>query len=178
CSAMLIVVNQYTDAPGSIYPLTLALIGAAAGFIVWNFPRAKIFMGDAGSGFLGITIGLMILHIAKADTHFFIAELCLLGVFIVDATTTLLRRLVAGKKVYEAHASHGYQILARKYGSHVPVTSLAIAVNLLWLFPFAFFIASGKIDGVVGLLIAWFPLLVVALKCGAGVKDKESNVNA
>jgi Fuc2NAc and GlcNAc transferase len=63
----------------------------------------------------------MILHIAKVDSHFFIAELCLLGVFIVDATTTLLRR-VAGKKVYEAHASHGYQILARKYGSHVPVT--------------------------------------------------------
>ncbi len=53
CSAMLIVVNQYTDALGSIYPLTLALIGAAAGFIVWNFPRAKIFMGDAGSGFRG-----------------------------------------------------------------------------------------------------------------------------
>lgn len=178
CSAMLIAVNQYTDAPGSIFPITLALIGAAAGFIVWNFPKAKIFMGDAGSGFLGITIGLMILHIAKVDSHFFIAELCLLGVFIVDATTTLMRRLVAGKKVYEAHASHGYQILARKYGSHVPVTSLAIAVNLLWLFPIAFFIASGKIDGLVGLLIAWFPLLVVALICGAGVKDKESNVNA
>ncbi len=87
----------------------------------------------------------MILHIAKADTHFFIAELCLLGVFIVDATTTLLRRLVAGKKVYEAHASHGYQILARKYGSHVPVTSLAIAVNLLWLFPFAFLLPQAKL---------------------------------
>ncbi|RXW26712.1 glycosyltransferase family 4 protein [Enterobacter ludwigii] len=178
CSAVLIVVNQYTDAPESIYPLTLALIGAAAGFIVWNFPIAKIFMGDAGSGFLGITIGLMILHIAKVDTHFFIAELCLLGVFIVDATTTLLRRVVAGKKVYEAHASHGYQILARKYGSHVPVTMMAIAVNLLWLFPIAFFIASAKIDGVVGLIVAWLPLFAVALKCGAGVKDKESNVNA
>ncbi|HAS1732197.1 TPA: glycosyltransferase family 4 protein [Enterobacter cloacae] len=178
CSVVLIVVNQYTDVPGSIYPLTLALIGAAAGFIVWNFPVAKIFMGDAGSGFLGITIGLMILHIAKIDTHFFIAELCLLGVFIVDATTTLLRRVVAGKKVYEAHASHGYQILARKYGTHVPVTMMAIAVNLLWLFPIAFLIASTKIDGVVGLIIAWLPLLAVALKCGAGVKDKESNVNA
>ena len=178
CSAMLIVVNQYTDAPGSIFPLTLALIGAAAGFIVWNFPKAKIFMGDAGSGFLGISIGLMILHIAKANTHFFIAELCLLGIFIVDATTTLMRRLVAGKKVYEAHASHGYQILARKYGSHVPVTMMAIVVNLLWLFPIAFLIASAKIDGVVGLIIAWLPLLAVALKCGAGVKDKESNVNA
>lgn len=178
CSAMLVVINQQTGAPESIYPLTLALIGAAAGFLVWNFPVAKIFMGDAGSGFLGITIGLMILHIAKADSHFFIAELCLLGVFIVDATTTLLRRLVAGKKVYEAHASHGYQILARKYGSHVPVTLMAIALNLLWLFPIAYLIASAKVDGVVGLIVAWLPLVVIALKCGAGVKDKESNVNA
>jgi len=178
CSAMLIVVNQYTDAPGSIFPLTLALIGAAAGFIVWNFPKANIFMGAAGSGFLGRSIGRMILQIAKANSHFFIAELCLLGIFIVDATTTLMRRLVAGKKVYEAHASHGYQILARKYGSHVPVTMMAIVVNLLWLFPIAFLIASAKIDGVVGLIIAWLPLLAVALKCGAGVKDKESNVNA
>lgn len=177
-SAMLMVVNQYTLAPGSIYPLTLALVGAAAGFIVWNFPAAKIFMGDAGSGFLGITIGLMILHIAKVDSHFFIAELCLLGVFIVDATTTLLRRVVAGKKVYEAHASHGYQILARKYGSHVPVTLMAIAVNLLWLLPIAYLIAAAKIDGIVGLIIAWLPLFFVAFKCGAGVKDKESNVNA
>ncbi|HHA2074066.1 TPA: glycosyltransferase family 4 protein, partial [Enterobacter ludwigii] len=92
CSAILVVVNHFTDAPGSIYPLMLALIGAAGGFIVWNFPVAKIFMGDAGSGFLGITIGLMILHIAKVDSHFFIAELSLLGIFIVDATTTLLRR--------------------------------------------------------------------------------------
>lgn len=177
CSAILVVVNHFTDAPGSIYPLMLALIGAAGGFIVWNFPVAKIFMGDAGSGFLGITIGLMILHIAKVDSQFFIAELSLLGIFIVDATTTLLRRVVAGKKVYEAHASHSYQILARKYGSHVPVTLMAIAVNLLWLFPIAMLIASAKIDGVVGLVIAWFPLLIVALKCGAGVRDKESNVN-
>jgi Fuc2NAc and GlcNAc transferase len=44
--------------------------------------------------------------------------------------------------------------------------------------PDCLFIASAKIDGVVGLIIAWFPLFVVALKCGAGVKDKESNVNA
>lgn len=178
CSAVLMVINQYSAVPGSIYPLALALAGAAAGFLVWNFPVAKIFMGDAGSGFLGIVIGLMILHIAKVDSHFFIAELCLLGVFIVDATTTLLRRVVAGKKVYEAHASHGYQILARKFGSHIPVTLLAIAVNLLWLFPLALLIASARIDGLVGLIIAWVPLLFVALKCGAGVKEKESNADA
>lgn len=178
CSAVLMTINQYSTLPGSTYLVALALAGAAAGFIVWNFPVARIFMGDAGSGFLGITIGLMILHIAKLDTRYFIAELCLLGVFIVDSTLTLLRRLVAGKKVYEAHASHCYQILARKYASHVPVTLGAIAVNLLWLFPIAYLIASAKIDGVVGLIVAWCPLIIIALKSGAGVKDKASNANA
>lgn len=174
-SAILLFINHYADSPGNLYPLTLALVGAAAGFLVWNFPVAKIFMGDAGSGFLGIIIGLIILHIAKVDSHFFFAELCLMGVFIVDATTTLSRRLMSGKKVYEAHASHSYQILARKFGSHVPVTLMAIAVNIVWLLPIACFIASAKIDGVVGLVIAWLPLLYVAVKFGAGVKDKESN---
>jgi Fuc2NAc and GlcNAc transferase len=154
--------------------IALALAGAAAGFIVWNFPVARIFMGDAGSGFLGITIGLMILYFAKQDSHVLIAELCLLGIFIVDATTTLLRRLLAGKKVYEAHASHCYQILARKYKSHVPVTLAAIAINIVWLFPIAYLIISAKIDGIVGIIIAWLPLIFIAFKCGAGVKDKEN----
>jgi Fuc2NAc and GlcNAc transferase len=177
-STVLVVFNQYAAAPDSIYTIVLALMGAAAGFIVWNFPVARIFMGDAGSGFLGIIIGLMILHIAKLNPHFFIAELCLLGVFIVDSTITLLRRLFAGKKVYEAHASHCYQILARKYGSHVPVTLSAIVINVFWLFPIAYLIASAKIDGLLGLIIAWSPLIILAFRYGAGVKDRERNVNA
>ncbi|HEY3589779.1 MAG TPA: glycosyltransferase family 4 protein [Buttiauxella sp.] len=151
----------------------LSLLGCAAlGFIFWNFPKAKIFMGDAGSGFLGITIGLIVLHVSLLDSKLFLAEVCLLGVFIVDATTTLLRRLIAGKKVYEAHASHTYQILARKYGSHKPVTMGAFIINIVWLFPIALLISSGRITGVVGVVIAWIPLLIVAYRSGAGVKDK------
>lgn len=171
CSFALI---HFTPVQDDIPMLTLALAGAATGFIIWNFPVARIFMGDAGSGFLGITIGLMILHFAKVNSDVFIAELCLLGVFIVDATTTLLQRLLAGKKVYEAHASHCYQILARKYKSHIPVTLGAIAINILWLLPIAYLIITEKIDGVVGLVIAWLPLIFVTFKCGAGVKDKEN----
>ncbi|TNV18964.1 glycosyltransferase family 4 protein [Buttiauxella sp. B2] len=151
----------------------LSLLGCAAlGFIFWNFPKAKIFMGDAGSGFLGITIGLIVLHVSLLDSKLFLAEICLLGVFIVDATTTLLRRLIAGKKVYEAHASHTYQILARKYGSHKPVTIGAFIINVVWLFPIALLISSGKVTGVVGVIIAWLPLLIAAYRSGAGVKDK------
>ncbi|MBE3178146.1 glycosyltransferase family 4 protein [Enterobacter cloacae complex sp. P3B] len=174
CSVVIITLSQNAGSPDAMTMIALALAGAAAGFIVWNFPVARIFMGDAGSGFLGISIGLMILYFAKLDSHVLFAELCLLGIFIVDATTTLLRRLLAGKKVYEAHASHCYQILARKYKSHVPVTLAAIAINIVWLFPIAYLIVSAKIDGIVGIIIAWLPLIFIAFKCGAGVKDKEN----
>ena len=148
---------------------------AALGFIFWNFPKAKIFMGDAGSGFLGIIIGLIVLHVSLMDSKLFLAEICLLGVFIVDATTTLLRRLIGGKKVYEAHASHTYQILSRKYGSHKPVTIGTFVINIVWLLPIALLISSGMVTGVVGVLIAWLPLVVTAYRSGSGIQDKVSS---
>ncbi|MGV8925497.1 MAG: MraY family glycosyltransferase [Ewingella sp.] len=154
----------------------LVLLGCAAlGFVFWNFPKAKIFMGDAGSGFLGIIVGLIVLHVATLSSGLFMAEICLLGLFIVDATVTLLRRLIAGKKVYEAHASHTYQILARKYGSHIPVTLCALLINIVWLTPLSLLIAKGVVTGVIGVFIAWLPLLALAFFCGAGVKDKANS---
>src|SRR5207253_4103825 len=86
----------------------LILAGAVAGFLCWNFPPAKIFMGDAGSGFLGIVLGGLVLHAAWEKPELLWSWLILLGVFIVDATWTLVRRLVRGDKVYQAHRSHGY----------------------------------------------------------------------
>ncbi|MEW7314338.1 glycosyltransferase family 4 protein [Buttiauxella gaviniae] len=172
-ASCVIIVFAVPNAMETTQVAILPLLGCAAlGFIVWNFPKAKIFMGDAGSGFLGITIGLIVLHVSLLDSKLFLAEICLLGVFIVDATTTLLRRLIAGKKIYEAHASHTYQIFARKYGSHKPVTTGAFIINLVWLFPIALLISSGKVTGVVGVFIAWLPLLITAYRSGAGVKDK------
>ncbi len=170
----LVVVFSTPNSIESSQLATLLLLGCAAlGFIFWNFPSAKIFMGDAGSGFLGIIIGLLVLHISLLDSKLFLAEICLLGIFIVDATITLLRRLIGGKKVYEAHASHTYQIFARKFRSHKPVTVGAFIINALWLLPFALLIATGKVTGVVGVLIAWIPLIATAYYYGAGVKDKE-----
>lgn len=173
-SSGVLIVSCVPNATETSQMAILALLGCAAlGFILWNFPQAKIFMGDAGSGFLGITIGLIVLHVSLLDSRLFLAEICLLGVFIVDATVTLLRRLIGGKKVYEAHASHGYQILARRFGSHKPVTIGALIVNVVWLLPLAMLIATGGITGVIGVAIAWLPLIVLALRVGAGVKDKD-----
>ncbi|MCC8365025.1 glycosyltransferase family 4 protein [Xenorhabdus sp. PB61.4] len=150
----------------------LILAGASLGFLVWNFPAARIFMGDAGSGFLGIVIGLLLLIASQADHRLFFAELILLGVFVIDSTVTLLRRVAHRHKPFEAHASHCYQILSRHYQSHTKVTTGVIAINVLWLTPLSFAAAASYLDGVLALIIAWVPLIVLAWKYGAGVKDK------
>ncbi|OPB08369.1 MraY family glycosyltransferase [Pseudomonas synxantha] len=150
-------------------PIYLAL--ATAGFFYWNFPKARIFMGDAGSGFLGITLAIISLKAASFSSTLLWVWLILLGVFIVDATFTLMRRLLRGEKVYEAHRSHAYQYASRRFNAHVPVTLCVILINLVWLAPIAWLVAFDRIDGVVGMLIAYVPLVVVALKFKAGVKE-------
>lgn len=61
----------------------------------------------------------------------------------MDATVTLMRRLLRGDKVYEAHRSHGYQFASRLYGKHLPVTLAVLVINLVWLLPLACLAALG-----------------------------------
>lgn len=150
-------------------PIYLAL--ATAGFFYWNFPKARIFMGDAGSGFLGITLAIISLKAVSFSSTLLWVWLILLGVFIVDATFTLLRRLVRGEKVYEAHRSHAYQYASRTFNAHIPVTLCVILINLVWLAPIAWLVAFDRVDGAVGMLIAYVPLVTLALKFKAGVKE-------
>lgn len=148
--------------------LPLLLAAASAGFLVWNFPQAKIFMGDAGSGFLGLTLGVLSIGAGWAGPELFWGWVILLGSFIVDATITLLQRALRGEKVYEAHCSHAYQHAAKKYGSHVPITLAYGAINVLWLLPVAALVAAGLLDGAVGVIIAYLPLAVGAVWFEAG----------
>jgi Fuc2NAc and GlcNAc transferase len=145
---------------------------AVAGFLVWNFPPAKIFMGDAGSGFLGLMLGALALYSAHIAPQMLWVWLILLGVFIVDATYTLIRRLLLGDKVYEAHRSHAYQYATRKYGRHLPVTLAVLAINLFWLAPWAVAVAFGAVDGAVALLCAYVPLLWLAWYFHAGETEQ------
>lgn len=162
------------DASMALLPLLLA--AAVFGFLCWNFPPAKIFMGDAGSGFLGLTLGVLSLHAAWSNPDFLWAWLILLGVFIVDATFTLCRRLVRGDRVYEAHRTHAYQYASRKHGSHRKVTLAVLGINILWLTPLAFAVAAGTLNGLLGLLMAYIPLLALALKYKAGSVEPVDSV--
>ena len=149
-----------------VAPLLLAV--AVAGFLFWNFPPARIFMGDAGSGFLGITLGVLSLQASWIAPQLLWSWLILLGVFIVDATWTLFRRLLRGDKVYEAHRSHAYQHASQQFGQHLSVTLGVAALNLLWLLPIAVWVGVGEGDGALGVLLAYAPLIGLAIKYRAG----------
>ena len=155
------------------FGLPLVLGCAVVGFLFWNFPPARIFMGDAGSGFLGITLGILSLQSAWLTPDLFWSWLILLGVFIVDATVTLLRRLLRGDRIYEAHRSHAYQYASRYFGRHLPVTVAVGAVNLLWLLPVALWVGIGGLDGLAGTLMAYSPLIWLAIKFNAGQAEQD-----
>ncbi|HJV25104.1 MAG TPA: glycosyltransferase family 4 protein [Aromatoleum sp.] len=149
----------------------LMLAGAVTGFLCWNFPPAKIFMGDAGSGFLGIVLGVLSLEAGWMAPELFWSWVILLGIFVTDATLTLLRRLLRGDKVYEAHRSHAYQYASRHFGRHLPVTLAVGAINVIWLLPIALGVGVGWLDGTVGMVVAYVPLVALAIRFHAGALE-------
>ncbi|MEO4046292.1 glycosyltransferase family 4 protein [Pseudomonas sp. CAU 1711] len=150
----------------AVLPAILAL--AAGGFLFWNFPPAKIFMGDSGSGFLGLTLGLISVQMAWLEPRLLWSWLIMLGVFLVDASVTLMRRFMRGERVYQAHRSHAYQHAARRFGRHLPVSLGVAAINLGWLMPLAIWVVWG---GAIWLAVplAYAPLVCLVLRYRAGL---------
>lgn len=151
------------------YVLTLLLLLVAVlGFLVWNWPPAKIFMGDGGSGYLGYIFALFAIS-TTIDSHMTLwAWIILLGVFIVDASFTLLRRIIDGKRWYEAHRSHAYQHAALRWNSHSKITLSVFFINIVWLFPLAW-LATLKPEWGAALTIgAYIPLLTLVFYLRAG----------
>ena len=149
------------------------LIGSVTGFLIWNLPRARIFLGDSGSGFLGIVSGIFSIQAASVDPELFWCWIILLGTFIVDASVTLLRRVLRAEELYKAHRSHAYQYASRKFRSHLVVSLMYGMINLIWLLPIAYTVSKGWLDGLFGVLIAYVPLIWLAVKFKAGAKELQ-----
>ena len=141
---------------------------ACAGFLLWNWPPAKIFMGDVGSGYVGYVVAVLALSAARESPPALAAWFLLGGAFFVDATVTLLRRLYRRDPVLTAHRTHAYQWLARRWGSHLRVTLAFWLVNVGWLLPWAWAVLAGKAGAAWVLLAALLPLCLVAVLAGAG----------
>lgn len=160
---------QYQIEPSPGLPLVLAtLCAACAGFLLWNWPPARIFMGDVGSGYLGFMIAGLAVAGVKQNSASLWMWMILTSAFFVDATTTLVRRSLRGERVYEAHRTHAYQWLARKWGSHRNVTLALAAVNAFWLFPAAYLAARNPSAAGPIALVAYVPVVFGVLVAGAG----------
>jgi len=143
------------------------------GFLVWNWPPAKIFMGDVGSGFLGFAFAVLIFTSAWTDFTLLWPWLILLAAFIGDATYTLAVRILTRQRFFEAHRLHTFQKLGLKWGSHLKVTSAFWIVNVVWLLPLAYFATQNRQLGPLLTAIAYAPLLIIASLTGAGLREKE-----
>ena len=120
-------------APGAAGVPALVFAAAAAGFLRYNAPPARIFMGDAGSGFCGFIAGVLVLHQAQATGTSPLLWLIPLSLFFCDATVTLITRVLRGQRASQAHRSHAYQRLARRAGRHLPVSAGYFAATLVML---------------------------------------------
>lgn len=147
----------------------LILMFAVAGFLVWNWPPAKIFMGDVGSGFLGFIIGVLAIMSVKHGSLNIWVWVILAGVFVTDAAVTMFRRMFRGARWYEAHCSHAYQHAFRRFRSHGKVTGAMTCINVFWLFPLAVAAWRWPAIGLFGALMAYVPLIWLTFKFEAGL---------
>jgi Fuc2NAc and GlcNAc transferase len=145
-----------------------ALGMASLGFLVWNWPPARIFLGDVGSGFLGFMLAALALLVSHRISMTVYVWPILGGVFLVDASVTLIRRMLRGDRWYEAHRAHAYQHLAMDWGGHFPVTLFVCAVNVCWLLPWAWYAATHPRDAILSSAAALLPLVPGAIWAGAG----------
>lgn len=160
CLGIVFLVSFVGVGPGSpIAPIAVVLAASVCGFLILNWHPAKIFLGDVGSVSLGFVLGWLLLSLAAAG--YWAAALILPMYYLTDATVTLLRRLLRGEKIWQAHREHYYQYAVHNGKSHSEVAAaIAIANGLLmilallsvngweyWLLVAAF--------GVVAFLVFW-----------------------
>jgi len=112
---------------GSVLPLFLS--AATAGFLLRNWQPAKIFMGDVGSTLLGFTIAVFSIFFQNTCHSSVIIWLMLTSLFWFDASVTLLRRIINGEKISEAHKKHAYQRIVQSGFSHQQTVLSAIFIN-------------------------------------------------
>lgn len=159
----------------------LCVAAAALGFLLLNWPPAKIFMGDVGSTWLAFMVFALALLSVQADWLSYAVWLVLAAVFVADASVTLLTRILRGERWYEAHRSHAYQRLSRRWQGdrktgHRSVTLLVAGVNGLWLAPLAWACVLWPAWSVALVLAAYLPIVLAVLLLGAGRPEPCSPV--
>jgi len=163
CAALL----SWLSGHGGHYALFCLLLAAAhSGFLFWNCPPARLFMGDAGSVPSGFLLASLALLGAVQGQLNPLCWLVLLAAFITDATWTLVWRMGTGQSFMQPHRQHAYQRLSRHWGSHRRVDMLLLVLNALWLLPLASAVQLWPDSDLFVVILAYVPLLFGMVKIG------------
>ena len=167
------ILHQSLEAESVVTGIYLIISAGVIGFLLLNFPPAKIFMGDAGSGFLGFTIGAFTFYSLGLGWPHFWAWVILSAVFVGDATYTIFKRIRNKEDITKPHRSHAYQIASRKFNSHKKVTLSVLIINVFYLLPVAYMTLHGKVNLLVGIALGYLPILAIVYAINAIGKDSE-----
>ncbi len=166
CAAAAAAVLLLTGGSRQLVFVAALLAASALSFLVWNLPPARVFMGDAGSIFLGYSFAALLLTTVAAGQITPWTWIAILAYYVADTTTTTLCRLVLVDRWYGVHRSHAYQNLARIHRSHAKVTVWVAAYQLGWAFPLAFWSALQPRWSVAAAALAVAPAVLWTLRFG------------
>jgi Fuc2NAc and GlcNAc transferase len=110
--------------------VSVVIAAGSGGFLLWNWSPAKIFMGDVGSAVLGYVFATLAIASENSEKLFIWQWMLLLGVFVIDATVTLVRRALHGDRVYQPHKRHAYQRAVQAGWTHARVSGTIVLINL------------------------------------------------
>ena len=158
-SFFFLVFAHYGEAGWAVTNLFIA--AASMGFLVYNWPPARVFMGDSGSAFLGAFYGMQSVVAALSTPVPFPVLVLPFANFILDTTFTLFRRLIRREKWYQAHRSHIYQRMTGLGMTHGKVTSIELLVVVASCAAAALFIPAGP-----AVRIALMASVIAVIACG------------
>lgn len=143
----------------------LVLIFSVLGFLVWNWHKAKIFMGDVGSTLLGYNVAIFTIYYSNIESSNLWVWIILFGLFWFDATLTLLRRYKNKEKLSQAHKKHAYQRLTQSGWAHDKVVVFSVIVNIV-LFSLVYYISNIFIAFCLSLIVIYAVIKYVDKKKG------------
>lgn len=147
--------------PGPVDMSALGVGVAVCGFLYYNLPRARVFMGDAGSYCIAFAVAAGgIMQVLESGLELW-ALLILPATFVADSSTTLLGRMLEKAVWYHPHRSHAYQLLAMRCQSHAVIVAGNAVINVVWVLPLALVAAVRPDLGFVLFFVAHLPLVVL-----------------
>jgi UDP-N-acetylmuramyl pentapeptide phosphotransferase/UDP-N-acetylglucosamine-1-phosphate transferase len=176
-TAALAIIGAFGHLPSTAAIVSLALCGAMIGFAYFNRPVAKLFLGDVGSLPIGLLLGWLLVQLAGSGA--LAAAILLPLYYLADATITLLRRLIAGEKVWQAHRCHFYQRATDRGFSVRQVVAHVFAVNVaLAALAFVTLAAPGRLNEAAALvcgaaLVVWLLLAFARGRRAASVRAER-----